>query len=484
MRSSNVEQRGGLWTNRKNSAVLFLALSNFLVTFDITAVVVAMPTIRADLDLGISGFAWVMDAYSLAFVILLTTAGAVADRFGARSSLIFGILVFLLGSVLCAAAPVPQIMWLGRGIQGCGSAFVICGALALLSRLFSDRSQRIKAFAFAGTVTGIAMALGPSIGGFLTEILGWRWVFWINIGIVAVIVSGVLFTIDRDRASELSTPRFDIAGVLSLTLFLSTSIWFLLHGPEVAGYTLPAWSAVLVVMGALALFITTQKVQSEAACFRTDVFRSRQFIGMCFVPVGVSIGYWSVLVYLPLLLSNAFDLSIARASWLMLVLTLPMVFLPFLGSKLAQKATERVFFGTGIAALALGCSLVGLGAFYANLMVVLTGMAVAGISTAIINAQISGAIVAMVPTEKSGAASAIATTMRQGGFAVGIALLGAVLKSSVSQDLSTAGAQEFAPLFFVASLCSVIAAALVFTFLRQSKSEETPSFDKAQTRES
>lgn len=457
---------------RTGLAVLFLALSNFLVTFDITAVVVAMPTIRAELGLSLSGFAWVMDAYSLAFVVLLTAAGAIADRYGQRNTLLFGTAIFLVGSILCGLAPTAIMLWVGRAVQGFGSAFVVCGALALLSRLFTDRSKRIKAFAFAGTVTGAAMAFGPSLGGFLTEFMGWRWVFLINIFFVVVIVAGVSINIDKDTVNDQTSAKIDYAGVASITLFLATSIWFLLHGSEIeiAGVALPSWAAIAIPITALIAFIISQVVQSEPA-FRLEVFQSRNFVGMCFVPIGLSIGYWSLLVYLPLLLSDAFGLGTTWSSGLMLVVTLPMVFLPFVGGKLAQVTSERTFFGVGVCCLSMGSVLMGIGALLHNINLVVFGMLVAGSSTAVINSQISGAIVAIVPANRSGAASAIATTLRQGGFALGIALLGATLVSAESGSETPVLAAQFAPTFFVAALGSLLSAIGLFVLVRPAKQE-------------
>ena len=143
------------------ASVVFIALCNFLVTFDITAVVVAMPVIRDELALDVSGFAWVMDAYSLTFAVLLLAAGVLADRYGRRRALLVGLGVFLIASVVCAAAPGATWLWVGRVLQGVGAAFVICGGLSLLATLHPAPADRVRAFALAGMIGGAAMAVGP-----------------------------------------------------------------------------------------------------------------------------------------------------------------------------------------------------------------------------------------------------------------------------------------------------------------------------------
>lgn len=440
-------------------SVVFLALCNFLVTFDITAIVVAMPTMREEMSLSVSGFAWVMDAYSLTFTVLLTSAGALADRFGRRAVLIAGLLAFAVGSVVCAGAATPPWLWTGRVLQGLGAAFVICGCLALLAVLFPQRETRLKAFAFAGAISGGAMALGPAIGGFVTDHLGWRWVFWINLPIVMVVMIGILSTIRRDQITTGQGRKIDVAGVLTLTLFLSVTIWMLLHGPTIGSIELPTYFAYILPALTLAMFLVSQKVQSEPI-FGLALFKTRAFIGMCAVPLGLSMGYWAMLVYLPLFLRDAIGYSTGGVSLAMLAVTLPMVFLPFVGRRFAAGLGDGLFFVGGLIGLAGGCAIITLGAILGIPSLAIGGMFLSGCSTAAVNAQVSGAIVTLAPPDRAGLASAIATTLRQGGFAVGIAFLGAALggKHTGGEALTSF---DFAPAFALAGLGAFLAAIAV-----------------------
>ncbi|MFK4580663.1 MFS family permease [Bradyrhizobium ottawaense] len=143
---------------------MVLGMAAFLTQFDVTAVVVAMPVMAAELDFGGAAYAWVMDAYSLAFTGGLLAAGALADKYGRRRALLGGNVVFLVGSIICGFAAGGPMLWAARAIQGLGAAFVITGGIALLASAYARPDERARAFAFMGVLSGIAMALGPTLG--------------------------------------------------------------------------------------------------------------------------------------------------------------------------------------------------------------------------------------------------------------------------------------------------------------------------------
>ena len=149
--------------------------------FDVTAVVVAMPGIAKDLGFAVAGAAWVIDAYSLAFTGALLASGALADRFGRRRSMLSGNAVFLVASIGCGLATDGPMLLASRVVQGVGAAFMVTGAIALVAGAFPDLGQRARAFGMIGVISGVAMALGPTLGGLLASWFGWRWIFYANI---------------------------------------------------------------------------------------------------------------------------------------------------------------------------------------------------------------------------------------------------------------------------------------------------------------
>ncbi|GGK38847.1 MFS transporter [Salinarimonas ramus] len=451
------------------TTALVLALAGFIVNFDITAVVVAMPAIRADLGLDVSGFAWVMDAYSLAFVVLLSSAGALADRYGRRRVLLAGNLVFALASLACGLATDAVTLYAARAAQGVGSAFVICGCLALLSERFHEPATRGRAFALLGTVTGLAVATGPAGGGLIAEYLGWRWVFLINIPICLFIALAVPRVAAESRNP--AARSIDYAGVVALSLALTSFVWFLLHGTEIAGVTIPVALAVAIVLGACVAFVLTQILGSEPM-LELSLMRDPAFLGICLVPVALSIGYWSILVYLPLFLEEGAGLSRAAISWLMLAATLPMLLLPFLGARLLVATGARTFFAAGLAIVAFGCLVLAwAAAAQGSMALALTGMLACGAAAAALNTQVSSVIMTFAPRERAGMVSAIATILRQSSFAAGIALLGASLARS-GDATTLADPSRFVALFLVAGTTTLVGAAAVAILLPRAGGEK------------
>ncbi len=443
-----------------------IAMTSFLVTFDITAVVVAMPRIKEDLHLDVAGFAWVMDAYSLAFTVMLMAAGVLADRYGRRRALLCGNLVFGLASLACGLAWNDVSLWTARAAQGLGAAFVICGGLAMMADHYREQQQRIRAFALAGTVTGAAMALGPSGGGLVADLVGWRWVFLVNIP-VCLAIALVLPRVTRE-SHDGTGRRVDVAGLVTLTLTLTSMIWFLLHGRVVAGIALPgalAWGVVLACLGA---FVASQRLQ-KAPMIDLSLFLSPAFLGISLVPLALSMSYWSLLVYLQQGLQQPLD----RTALLMLAATLPMLLLPFAGPRLAARLSPRGFFSLGLAVVAVGAAVLATAAGMGSLLLALLGMVLSGAGTSVVNSQVSGAIVSMAPRDRAGTVSAIATVLRQGGFAAGIAVLGALLQAQQASAAPGGGAsQPFVALFSLAAVCSLAAALLVQALVKPTQAPQ------------
>jgi MFS family permease len=198
-----------------------------LVLFDVTAVIVAMPGITKDLGFAVAGAAWVIDAYSLAFTGALLAAGALADRFGRRRSMLAGNAVFLMASIACGAATDGMLLLAARVVKGVGAAFMVTGAIALVAGVFQDIDQRARAFGIIGVICGVAMALGPTSGGLLASWLGWRWIFYANVPFCFALAFAV-----PQFVAETKDPHgrsLDPVGVALLTISLGLAIDALLR---------------------------------------------------------------------------------------------------------------------------------------------------------------------------------------------------------------------------------------------------------------
>jgi MFS family permease len=429
----------------RRTPALVLALASFLTQFDVTAVVVVLPSIGNELGFGIAGYAWVMDAYSLAFTAALLASGALADRFGRRLALLGGNAVFAAASLFCAVAWDGPSLWLARGLQGVASAFVITGSLALIAGTYPELTAWARAFGLAGIVSGVAMAIGPTLGAVLATWPGWRWIFLVNLPVCLATIWIVPRLVGESR-DDAGRP-IDPVGIALLTLALGLVIESLLSAHQSPARLLAGSGAGGVF---LALFVRQQHRRATPV-LDPALLRQKAMIAVSLLLITVSVAYWAVLVYLPLFLQTHFGFTIEWTGLVMLAATLPMIVLPPYAGALAPRWGWRRLFATGLAVIALGDAVLAATSLNAlaidPLWPALSGMAVIATGAALVQAQLSGAVVALAPPARAGMASALTIVMRQGGFAVGIAGLGATLSSG------------YATLFLSAMAAAVIGAA-------------------------
>lgn len=437
---------------RSGSIIFALGLGVFLIPFDVTAVVVAMPGLAKDLGFAVAGSAWVIDAYSLAFTGALVASGALADRFGRRRSMLAGNAVFLAASIACGMATNGPLLLIARVVQGVGGAFMGTGAVALAAGAFPDRDQRARAFGTIGVISGIAMALGPTLGGLLAAWFGWRWIFYANIPVcLALAVAVPRFiaeTHDRDGRP------LDPAGIALLTLSLGLAVDALLRrdGSLVIRAAALAGSAM-----AMLLFVLQQRSSSRPV-LDASVFAAPAVAGIGALLTAIQFGYWAVLVYLPLFLNAGLSASMEEAGLALLAATLPMLVVPLLGGRLVTQWGWRRFFMVAFGIMSVGDLLLVSAALSTGpamrLAATTAGMLAIGVAAALANPQMSNVVLALTPPAQAGMASAATMIVRQAGFAISIAALGAILAST---DIAAAFAAPFS-LAASGALFGVIAA--------------------------
>ncbi|UHC17480.1 MFS transporter [Methylobacterium currus] len=426
-----------IWDRRARLTACVLGLGAFLTQFDVTALVVVMPEIGRDLAIGRPGLAWVIDAYSLAFTAALLAAGALADRYGRRRSLLLGNALFAAASLACALAWTAPALWVARAGQGLGAALLITGALASIAAAFPEAALRARAYALIGILSGIAMALGPTLGGLLASWLGWRAIFLANVLPGALIALAVPRLVGEGRAG-MRLP-VDWPGLVLLTFALGLAIESCLQ------IRTPVRCVVsLAVSLSLALIFASRQRRRDHPLIDPALVSDRRVKAVVVLLLAVSAGYWAVLVYLPVFLMSACGLGAQAAGVALLAATLPMLVLPLVGGRMIRNFGWRRSFGIALALIVIGNavltgaavagpsafagSLAGMAAFAGSL----AGMAAVGAGAALAHPQLSGAIVALAPSETAGMASAVTMVARQGGFALGVAVLGVLAPTTPS----------------------------------------------------
>jgi MFS family permease len=317
-----------------------------------------------------------------------------------------------------------------RALQGIGAAFIVTGGFALIASVYVQARARTDAFALVGVLSGVAMAFGPTMGGLVSSWIGWRWIFLINLPVCALVAWGVPRLV---REAREAVPRpLDPLGVVLFTSALTALVEALLHGRTSASHLVAglALSAVLLVA-----FGVQQRSRANPI-LDPVIFVQPAMVGIAILLCAVSIGYWAILVYLPLFFAAAFDWSSEVAGLALLTATLPMLFLPPLGGRLVGHLGWRLYFALALAILAAGNATIAIALISdgsaPQLIPTFCGIAAIGVGVALAHPQLSGAAVSLAPPDLAGLASAVTVVMRQGGFAVGIAVLGAVLRDQGS----------------------------------------------------
>ena len=450
-----------VWNARARLIAATLGLGGFLANFDVTSVVVVMPAIGMDLGIPVDSLAWIIDAYSIAFTATLLVAGALADRFGRRRTLLVGNIWFLVASLACGLAWNSPLFLAARAAQGGGAAFLVTGTFALIATAFPAPGARARAFGIVGVVSGVAMALGPSLGGIIGAGLGWRWIFLANLPfcvLVALAVPRLVAEVNIGTEKPLDWP-----GVIILTLALGLVIEAILQ----ARHSLTHMAIGLVSGAGLAALFAVRQRRQERPMLDPAIFANRPMVGVAVLLLAVSAGYWAVLVYLPLFLSAGFGWTAKAAGLALLAATLPMVFIPPFGGRFASRLGWRRLFASALTLIATGGCALALAAQTepAGLALVwaFTGMTLIGIGAALSHPQLSGAMMALAPPEVGGMASALTVIARQTGFAVGVAALGALTPS----NLERAGFVWPFCVAAVASVCGLLACLLLPTLSNQ-----------------
>ena len=417
---------------RKWWTLIVVCVGTFMLLLDITIVNVALPTIAKDLNASFSDVQWVIDAYALTLASLLLTAGTLADRLGRRLVYAIGLILFALTSLLCALSPSALFLIIARGGQGIGGAIMFSTALALLAQEFHGR-ERGTAFGIWGAAIAASAAVGPLLGGALTEGLGWASIFYINVPI-GLLAAGLAMT----KLAESRDPdarKIDWIGTVTFTVAL-----FLLMLALIRGNTVGWGSAQILGMfvGSIVLLIAfvIAELTQEQPMFDLALFRKPTFSGASIAAFAVSAAMFAMFLYLTLYIQTLLGYSPLKTGLRFLPFTV-VSFVAAAGSgNLSSRLPVRFLLGGGLGLTGAGLLLMhGLSAM-SGWTTLLPGFIVAGAGVGLVNPALASTAIGVVPPQRSGMASGINNTFRQVGIATGIAGLGALFEHKISSQLA------------------------------------------------
>ena len=400
-----------------------------MLMLDIAVVNTALSAIASDLDTGLSGLQWIIDAYTLALAATVITAGSLADRFGRRRCFGIGLAVFVVTSMVCAAAQSIEMLNAARAAQGVGAAIMFAVSLAVLSQAFPRMEERVKALAAYGATMGGSFAVGPLVGGALTSGLDWRWIFLINLPLGL----GCLWIVRRHVAESRDphAARVDRPGLLTLTGGLFLLVLALLRGNE-DGWGSPPILAAFAGAGALLCAFVAIEARVAAPMLPLGLFRNPSFTGAQAGAFGISASLFAMWLYLTLYLQQVLGLSAIEAGLVFLPGTLVNFCVAGATASIGQRVSARVLTAGGLALIAAGQALLTLVGATSSWWLFLPGLLVAMVGTGMVNPSVSQVALSSAPPERSGLAAGVNDMFRQAGLAVGVAALGALVPAGAA----------------------------------------------------
>jgi EmrB/QacA subfamily drug resistance transporter len=409
--------------NRKWWTLGAVCVATFMLLLDITVVNTALPAIQSDLGGSFTDLQWVVDAYALSLAALVLTAGSLADRLGRRRVFAIGLAIFSVASLLCAVAPDPTFLNLARGLQGIGGAIMFAVSLALVAQEFPSGAERGMAMGIYGASIGVAVAIGPLVGGLLTDGFGWEWVFLINVPIGLATIAVTYWKLAESR--DPNATRIDWGGLVTFSVALFALVLALVRGND------EGWDSTMIVglfaaaAALMAAFVVIEQRVREPM-LPLGLFRRRAFTGVQLGAFAVSGSMFALFLYLTLYLQSFLGLSPIEAGVRYLPITLgAFVVAPFAGMALA-KVQARYLLSAGLALVGVGLFLMGGLHLSSEWTALLVGFIVGGVGIGLVNPVIADVALSVVPKEQSGMAAGINDTFRQVGVAVGIAAWGAI----------------------------------------------------------
>lgn len=408
----------------RRATLVAVCVCTAMLMLDIAVVNTALPSIASDLDTGVSALQWVIDAYTLALATVVLSAGSWADRRGRRHVFLVGISWFTIASLLCALAPNIWVLDIARAAQGIGGALLFACSLALLADVFEKGPERATALAAYGATIGGAFAVGPLVGGLLTELLDWRAIFLVNVPIGLITLAMTVRWVPESRDPR---PRgADVLGQILVSIGLAALVFGLLRGNE-AGWFEPAPVIAAVLATAALIGFYVHELRSAEPMLPPHLLANRAFAGAQIAAFSISASLFAVFVYTTIYLQNVLHLSPVDAGLVYLPATIAMFVVAGATAKLDGRISVSILLTCSLLLVSVGLVMMTVVDVAGSPYSILPGFVVACVGAGVFNPVMSGLVLGESSSNHSGLAAGINDAFRQTGIAVGVAALGAFL---------------------------------------------------------
>ena len=461
--------------NRKWWTLGAVAFGLFMIMLDNTVVFVALSAIQSDLGISTSELEWVVNGYALTFAVLMLTGGKLADMFGRRRIFIVGLAIFTASSLACGLATGATMLIGARVVQGVGSALMNPATLSIITATFPPR-QRGTAIGIWVGVSAMALAIGPLVGGLLTESFNWSWIFFINVpvGILGIIVARLVIDESRDESKE---QRLDLPGLISSGVGLFALTYGLIEANTYGWTSGRILASFIVAAVALVLFVVLEHRQ-RVPMLDLSLFRNSTFAGANTVMLLVALAMFGMFFFNSLYLQRVLGYSAIETGASFLPMTVLIVLIAPVAGRFSDRIGSRWLMGAGLVCLSaslLSFSRLGVDSSFWD---VLPGLILGGVGMSLAMTPTTAAAMGSVPVDKAGVGSAVLNSMRQVGGSLGIALMGAIVASSIHVGESDPRiAQQFVDGYsnalHVAATIALVGAVVAVATVRQSRHPET-----------
>jgi EmrB/QacA subfamily drug resistance transporter len=466
--------------NRKWWTLGAMCFALFMIMLDNTVVNVALPSIQRDLGASISGLEWTINGYTLSFAVLLATGGRLGDIFGRRRMFLIGVVVFALSSATAGLAQSATDLVVSRVVQGVGAALMMPGTLSIITDAFPAH-ERGKAMGTWAGVSALALAVGPVLGGFLTEHVSWRAIFYLNLPVAAGAVAATVFAVRESRDTTVGR-EVDYLGVGVLTASLTALVLALVEGN---GWGWGSTGIVALLAGALlgfAAFVALElRVKAPMVEFR--FFSDRNFLGAVVVALIITFAMMGVFFFLALYMQDILRYSPLEAGVRFLPSTLMIVGVAPVAGRLADRFGPRWLIVAGLTLLTASLyTFTGI-AVDSGYLDLLPGFMLLGIGIALTMSPMTSAAMNAVAVEKAGIASGVLSMFRMVGGSLGVAVSGAIFQGVAGSSFATATPQHFvdglSDAMLVSAAVTLVGAAIAALAIRGKPKRVSPEAAEA-----
>jgi EmrB/QacA subfamily drug resistance transporter len=425
---------------RKWLPLIAVCLGTFMLLIDVTIVNVALPAMANDLKTSFTSLQWVVDAYALVLAALVLGTGSVADQFGHRKVFMVGLVIFGVSSFICGISPNSNVLIAARAVQGLGGAAMFATTFPLINSAYSGR-DRGTAYGMWGAVAGASAAIGPVLGGVLTEGISWRWIFFVNVPVsVGVVALCVVLT---DFHLPVRT-RIDWFGIVTFTAAAAAATYAMIRASDHGWGAIGTWGLLIVAAVVLSVFLAVES-KVKHPMLDLALLRNRTFVGVLIAGLMLNFAAFAYLTYTSIWLQSVLGMSPIRAGLTGLPLSLAAFVVAALTGRLFHDAHPGRVIGSGMVLIGIGgfaeLAFVRGAATWVNLV---PGLILLGVGVGLVTPLLGPTALATVSPQRAGMAGGAVNTVRQLGYAFGIALLGTVFASKAASSIDDHGVADSA----------------------------------------